>query len=188
MLKYNFFFSLALQPPWVLASAFQFRDHFTNGRTPWTSDQLVARPLPKHRTTQTQNKHIHTPNIHALCAIRTYDSSFRAKTVHALDRSATVTGLKYFSVHFTEQLTDFGLSCIYEKGSTRIPTSRLQTNRFSQYLPDLEMEILPQHCSLVCSETLLHYCITQTKNNFTVAFWTMFHIVSSFTSSASALF
>jgi hypothetical protein len=32
-------------------------DHFyTDGRTPWTGDQLIARPLPKHRTTQTQNK------------------------------------------------------------------------------------------------------------------------------------
>jgi hypothetical protein len=50
----------ALQPPWVLASDFQFYDHFTDGRIPWTSDQLVARPLPKHRTTQTQNKHVHT--------------------------------------------------------------------------------------------------------------------------------
>jgi hypothetical protein len=63
--------------PWALASAFQFHDHFTDGRTPWTSDQLVARPLPKHRT-QTQNKHIHTPNIHALCEIRAHNPSFRA--------------------------------------------------------------------------------------------------------------
>jgi hypothetical protein len=48
-------------------------DHFTDGRTPWTSDQPVARPLPNHRTTQTQNKHIHIPNTHALCGIRTKD-------------------------------------------------------------------------------------------------------------------
>jgi hypothetical protein len=41
----------ALKPPWALASDFQFHDHFTDGRTPWTSDELVARPLPKHRTT-----------------------------------------------------------------------------------------------------------------------------------------
>jgi hypothetical protein len=27
---------------------------FTGGRTPWSGDQLVARLLPKHRTTQTQ--------------------------------------------------------------------------------------------------------------------------------------
>jgi hypothetical protein len=44
----------------------------------WTSDQFVAKPLPKHRATQTENKHIHTLNIHALCGIRTYDPSFRA--------------------------------------------------------------------------------------------------------------
>jgi hypothetical protein len=51
---------------------------FTDGRTPWTSDQLVSRPLPKHRTIQTQNKHIHTSNTHALCGIRTQDPGFRA--------------------------------------------------------------------------------------------------------------
>jgi hypothetical protein len=51
--------------PWPLI--FQFHDHFTDGRTPWTSDQPVARPLPKHRTTQTQNKHILIPNTHTLC-------------------------------------------------------------------------------------------------------------------------
>jgi hypothetical protein len=34
--------------------------------------------LPKHRTTQTQNKHIDILNIHALCGIRTHDPGFRA--------------------------------------------------------------------------------------------------------------
>jgi hypothetical protein len=72
------FSSVSLQPPWALAFDFQFHNHFTKGRTPWTSDQLVARPQPKHRTTQTQNKHIHIPKIHALCAIRTHDPGFRA--------------------------------------------------------------------------------------------------------------
>ena len=51
---------------------------FTDNRTPWTGAQLAARPLPKHRTTQTQNKCIHTPNIHALCGIRSHDPGFRA--------------------------------------------------------------------------------------------------------------
>jgi hypothetical protein len=73
------FFSLALQPPWALASAFSFMIIFTDGRTPWTGDQLVGRPLPKHRTTQTQNKRIYIPNIHALCGIRTHGPSFRAR-------------------------------------------------------------------------------------------------------------
>jgi hypothetical protein len=55
-----FFFQWLYSPcgPWPL---FRFPDLFTGCRTPWTSDQLVARPLPKHTTTQT-----HTPlNIHA---------------------------------------------------------------------------------------------------------------------------
>jgi hypothetical protein len=62
--------------PWPLI--FRFHDHSTDGRTPWTSDELVARPLPKHRTTQTQNKHIHIPNMHDLCGIRNHYPGFRA--------------------------------------------------------------------------------------------------------------
>jgi hypothetical protein len=52
--------SMALQlfvGPWPL---FQFRNLFyTEGRSPWTSDQPVASPLPTHRETQTQNKSTH---------------------------------------------------------------------------------------------------------------------------------
>jgi hypothetical protein len=73
-----FLFSLALQPPWTLPSNFQFHDRFADVRTLWTSNQLVSRPLPKHRTTQTHKKHIHIPNIYALCGIRAHDSGLRA--------------------------------------------------------------------------------------------------------------
>jgi hypothetical protein len=75
---FEHFFQWLYSPlePWPLL--FQFHDHFTDGRTPWANYQLVAGPLPKHRITQTQNKHIHTPNIHALCGIRTHDPSVRA--------------------------------------------------------------------------------------------------------------
>jgi hypothetical protein len=52
--------SIALQSfvgPWPLL---QFPNVFyTDGRTPWTGDQPVVRPLPTHRTTQTQNKRTH---------------------------------------------------------------------------------------------------------------------------------
>jgi hypothetical protein len=62
---------MALQPfvgPWPLL---QFRNHFyTDGRTPWMSDQPVAKPLPTHKTT-----HI---DIHALSRIQTHDPSVRA--------------------------------------------------------------------------------------------------------------
>jgi hypothetical protein len=61
--------------PWTL---FQSPDLFTIGRTPWTSDKLVARSLPQHRRTQTQNKHIYTLNIHALSGIRIHHHSVRA--------------------------------------------------------------------------------------------------------------
>jgi hypothetical protein len=66
----------------------QFINPKTLGRTPWTGDQLVARPLP---TTQTQNKHRQTsvPWVGFEPTIPMFE---RVKTVHALDRSANVTG------------------------------------------------------------------------------------------------
>jgi hypothetical protein len=73
----TFFFNLSL-PLWSIGLIYQFLDHFTDGRIPWTGDELVARPLPKHRTTQTQNKRTQLPNIHALCGIRTQDTGFQA--------------------------------------------------------------------------------------------------------------
>jgi hypothetical protein len=54
---------LVLQPfvgPWPL---FSFLILYTVGRTPWTRDQLVARPLPKRRTAQTQ-KNTYTHHKH----------------------------------------------------------------------------------------------------------------------------
>jgi hypothetical protein len=74
-----YFFTMSLPANSGLRPLIQFRNHlFTDGRTPWMSDQPFARPLPKHRTTQTQNKRIHTPNIHALNGIRTHDPIVRA--------------------------------------------------------------------------------------------------------------
>jgi hypothetical protein len=35
---------------------FSFLILYTDGRTAWTGDQPIARPLPTHRTTQTQNR------------------------------------------------------------------------------------------------------------------------------------
>jgi hypothetical protein len=43
--------------PWPL---FQFLTaSYTVGRTPWMGDKPVARPLPTHKTTQIQSKHIY---------------------------------------------------------------------------------------------------------------------------------
>jgi hypothetical protein len=43
--------------PWSLFCSFVIL--YRVGSTPWTGDQPVARPLPTHRTAQTQNKHTH---------------------------------------------------------------------------------------------------------------------------------
>jgi hypothetical protein len=69
--------TMALQPfvgRWPL---FNFLILYRVGRTPWTGDQPVARPLPTHRTTQTQKKAQNT-DIHVLSGIRTHDPSVRA--------------------------------------------------------------------------------------------------------------
>jgi hypothetical protein len=69
---------------------------YTVGRTLWTGDQPVARLLPTHRTTQTQNKRTQTsmPGVGFEPTIPVFE---RAKTVYALDRAATVTGLTLYS-------------------------------------------------------------------------------------------
>jgi hypothetical protein len=81
---------MALQPfvgPWPFL---QFPNHFyTDRRTPWTGDQPVARLLPTHRTTQTQNKRAQT-SMSEVGFEATIPMFERAKTVHALHRAATV--------------------------------------------------------------------------------------------------
>jgi hypothetical protein len=86
-------FFLLLLPLWSTGLISQFLDHFTYGRTPWMGDQLIARPLPKQRTTQTQkNAHIHQTSMPWVGFEPMIPASERAKAVHALDCSVTVTG------------------------------------------------------------------------------------------------
>jgi hypothetical protein len=82
---------LIVQPfvgPWPL---FQFLDLYTVCRTSWTGDQPVARSLPTHRTTQTENKRTQTsmPLVGSEPTIPVFE---REKTIHASDRAATVSG------------------------------------------------------------------------------------------------
>jgi hypothetical protein len=72
-----------------LGRFFSFLIFYTVGRTPWTGDQPVARPLPAHRTTQTQNKRTQT-SMHRVGFEPTIPVFERAKIVHALDRATTV--------------------------------------------------------------------------------------------------
>jgi hypothetical protein len=88
----DIFFTGSTAPlgPWPLI--FQSHDRFTDGGIPWASDQLVGRPLPKHRTRQTQNKHIYQTSMPCVGFEPTIPSFEQAKTVHALDPSVTVIG------------------------------------------------------------------------------------------------
>jgi hypothetical protein len=79
--------------PWPL---FSFLILYRISKTPWTEDQPVARPLPIQKTTQTQNKRTKTP-IPRVRSEPTISVPERAKTVHALDRVATVTSRNYIS-------------------------------------------------------------------------------------------
>jgi hypothetical protein len=74
-----------------LGCFFAFLILYTVGRTPWTGEQPVARLLPTHRTTQTQNKRTHTsmPRVGFEPTISMFEW---AKMVHSLDRAATVIG------------------------------------------------------------------------------------------------
>jgi hypothetical protein len=81
---------MVLQPLWTLA-AFQFLNLYAVGRTTWTGDQPVARPLPTYRTTETQNKRTQTsmPRDGFEPTVPAFE---REKTVHALDGAANVIG------------------------------------------------------------------------------------------------
>jgi hypothetical protein len=74
-----------------LGRFFSFLIVYTVGRTPWKGDQPVARPLPTHRITQTQNKRTQT-SMRRVGFEPTIPAFERAKTVTALDCAATVTG------------------------------------------------------------------------------------------------
>jgi hypothetical protein len=74
-----------------LGRCFSFFIFYKVGRTPWTGDQPVARPLTAHRTAQTQNKGTQTSMRHVGFE-PTIPVFEREKAVHALDREAIVIG------------------------------------------------------------------------------------------------
>jgi hypothetical protein len=82
--------------PWPIL---QLRKHFyTDGRTPWTRDHPVARPLPTHRRTQRINANAH----YALVGLEPTIPAFNgAKTVHALERAVTVIGVMSYTTYLS---------------------------------------------------------------------------------------
>jgi hypothetical protein len=100
---------MALQPLWTLAAFFQSLNLYTVGRTPWTGDQPVARPLPTHTTKQTQNKRIQT-SMPAVGFEPTIPMFELVKTVYTLDRVATVIG------HLSNYVMNFSKGCCCHSG------------------------------------------------------------------------
>jgi hypothetical protein len=92
----KYIFSLWLYNPCGSWSLFQFLNPYTVGRTPWMGDQTVARPLHTHRTTQTKSKYTPT-NMSRVGFEPTIPVFKRAKTVHTLDRAATVASLSKYT-------------------------------------------------------------------------------------------
>jgi hypothetical protein len=91
-----FFYSLALQPPWALASAFSFVIILQTvglfGRVISPSHGFyLNKGQHKHRI----NTYTHQKSMPCVGFEPTISASERAKTVHALDRSATVTGSEF---------------------------------------------------------------------------------------------
>jgi hypothetical protein len=102
---------MALQPFFGSWPLFQFFNVYTVGWILWTGDQPVTRPLPTHRTTQTQNKRTQT-SMPLVGFEPTKPVSERAKTVHDLDRAATVIGNYFYSVIYfgsSRPYSDFSL-------------------------------------------------------------------------------
>jgi hypothetical protein len=90
MKKYFFFLSF-LYDSTAIRTLATFSVLYTVNRTPWTGDQPITRPLPKHRTTQTRNKHTQTsmPRVEFEATTPVFE---QVKTIHALDHAATVIG------------------------------------------------------------------------------------------------
>jgi hypothetical protein len=89
-IRNNLFLFLWLYSPLLGPGPFfSFLILYTVGRTHFTGDQPVARPLPTHTTTQTQNKCTQT-SMSREGFEPTIPEFERAKTIHALARAATV--------------------------------------------------------------------------------------------------
>jgi hypothetical protein len=73
--------------PWPLFSILII---YTVGRTPWTGDQPITKPLPTHRTTNRYIEQMHTDNRSRVKFEPTIPVFEEERTVHALHPAATV--------------------------------------------------------------------------------------------------
>jgi hypothetical protein len=116
-----------------LGRFFSFLILYTVGRTPSTGDQPVARPLPTHRTTQTQNKRTQTsmPWVGFEPTIPEFEWT---KTVYGLDHAAIVISKSGSTDSYNFNLSSrwkwvasFTIRPYYSRGSNpRCPVDRRQ--------------------------------------------------------------
>jgi hypothetical protein len=92
--SYHLYIYGSIVPLFDLGRFFSFLILYTVGRTSWTGNQSIARPLPTHRTTQTKNKRtqLSMPWVGFEPTILELE---RTKIIHVLDRAATVIGTSY---------------------------------------------------------------------------------------------
>jgi hypothetical protein len=107
---------------WALAAFFSFMILYTACRTPSTGDQPITRPLPKHITTQTHNIRTQT-SIPWVGFEPMIPAVGWAKTVHALDRAATV---RYSSFTFPPPPQTVTFSIKYMPGQFRWLVTRAE--------------------------------------------------------------
>jgi hypothetical protein len=83
---------------WTLAAFWVPLYFYTVCRIPWTWDHPVARPLPRHRTAQTQNKRTQTSML-KVGFEPTISVPEWANKVDVLDRAGTVIGCRTITPH-----------------------------------------------------------------------------------------
>jgi hypothetical protein len=103
-----------------LGRFFSFLTLYRVGRTPWTGEQPVARPLPTRKTTRIENKHTQTfmPLVGFELTIPAFE---REKALYALDRAATVIGrLQIIPRKFLRLSHETDMSVVSSSRATKI--------------------------------------------------------------------
>jgi hypothetical protein len=127
-----------------LGHIFSFSILYTTGRTTWTGDQPVARTLPTHIITQTQNKH--TQAFMSCVGFEPTIPVFeRAKTFHALDCTETAVGKDHSAWNFLSYLIKWGsqdssvgiaTGYVLDEGGVGVWVSVVSRIFFSPHRPD----------------------------------------------------
>jgi hypothetical protein len=149
---------------WALASFSVFLILYTVGRIPWTGDQPITRPLSTHRATQIQNKHTQT-SILPVGFKPTTSVSDWPKTVHVLDRAATVIVITYCRLNnfYWPSLTITDHEREFRVASDMLNTKKIQVlknkgDRNTHYSDNFKNIHQLQNCCHYCYCYYYYYC------------------------------